>query len=236
LAALPVLSRLVDDRTEFRATLSAGLRLALLAILPLGTFLVVFAVPVVRLIFERGAFDVTATGTTAQAFLLYAPQLPFVAVDQLLIYAFYARRDTMTPMLVGLGGVGLYLATALVLIGPLHLGVSGLILANTIQNSLHAVVLMVLLTRRIGSLDGQGVWSSLRMGVEAAMGAGLVGSGIATVVHAPTGTLSLLLYLFSLGVIVVGVYVGLLSVLGVAEVRSIPGAVRVRLLRPVARV
>jgi hypothetical protein len=106
---------------------------------------------------------------------------------------------------------------------------SGLIIANTIQNSLHAVVLVILLARRIGSLDGHGIWSSLRQGVEAAIGAGLVASGIATVIHAPPGTLGLIGYLFALGVTVVAVYVALLSILGVAEVRTIPNAVRARL-------
>jgi hypothetical protein len=117
------------------------------------------------------------------------------------------------------------------LIGSLHLGVSGLILANTIQNSLHAVVLAVLLTRQIGSMSGSGVWSSLRMGLEAAIGAGIVAGGISALVRAPTGTIGLIGYLFALGVLVVAVYIGLLSVLGVAEVRAIPNAVRMRFAR-----
>ncbi len=230
LAALPVLSRLADDKVEFRAALSAGMRLALLAILPLATFLIVFAVPVVRLVFERGAFDSTATAVTAQAFLLYAPQLPFVAVDQLLIYAFYARKDTMTPMLVGLGGVGLYLGTALILIGPVRLGVQGLILANTVQNSVHAIVLMFLLTRSVGSLSGFGVAGSLRQGLIAAFGAGIVAAGLASVVAEPRGTISLVAYLAALGITVVVVYVVLLTVQGQSEVRSVPGAIRSRLI------
>ena len=146
LAALPLLSRLVDDLPNFRSTLASAMRLALLAIVPALAFLVVFAVPTFRLIYQRGAFDAAATATTANAFLFYAPQLPFVAVDQLLVYAFYARKNTVTPMLVGLGGVGVYLATALVLIGPFHAGLRGLVVANTLQNSLHAIVLLVLLS------------------------------------------------------------------------------------------
>src|SRR5262249_39964282 len=127
LAVLPMLSRLVDEPDEFRRALGTGLRLALLAIIPAAVFLVVFAEPVIRLVFRRGAFGAAATATTLGAFLLYAPQLPFVAIDQLLIYAFYARRNTLTPMLVGVVGVGIYLASALTLIGPLRLGLGGLV-------------------------------------------------------------------------------------------------------------
>jgi putative peptidoglycan lipid II flippase len=232
LAALPVLARLVDDPAEFRATLATGLRLALLAILPLAAFLVVFATPVLRLLYERGAFDAAATEATARAFLLYAPQIPFVAVDQLLIYAFYARKDTLTPMLVGLAGVGVYLASALVLIGPFQLGVHGLILANTLQNSLHAVVLFVLLSRAIGDVAGQGVGVSLRQGLAAALGAGLLAVGAGRLVAAPGGTIGLALYLALLGAGLVTAYCAILFVFGQEELRAVPRTMRAR-LRPV---
>jgi putative peptidoglycan lipid II flippase len=235
LAALPVLSRLVDDTAEFRATLVAGLRLALLAILPLATFLIVFSVPVVRLLFERGAFDPAATQTTARAFLFYAPQLPFVAVDQLLVYAFYARKDTLTPMLVGLLGVGLYLAVALTLIGPFHLGVFGLILANTVQNSLHAVILMALLSRAVGGLGGHGVGVSLRHGLIAALAAGLIAAGLTRAVVAPAGTVGLMFYLAIFGAVIVLAYAGALVILGQDEVRTVSRALRARLTSGTAR-
>jgi putative peptidoglycan lipid II flippase len=235
LAALPVLSRLVDDTAEFRATLVAGMRLALLAILPLATFLIVFSVPVVRLLFERGAFDPAATQTTARAFLFYAPQLPFVAVDQLLVYAFYARKDTLTPMLVGLLGVGLYLAAALTLIGPFHLGVFGLILANTVQNSLHAVILIALLSRAVGGLAGHGVGVSLRHGLLAALAAGLIAAGLTRAVVAPAGTIGLMFYLAIFGAVIVLAYAGALVILGQDEVRTVSRALRARLISGTAR-
>ena len=73
-------------------------------------------------------------------FLAYAPQLPFTALDQLLIVAFYARKDTRTPVAIGVVTVLLYLVSALALIGPLD--VAGLALANAIQNSAHGLILL----------------------------------------------------------------------------------------------
>jgi putative peptidoglycan lipid II flippase len=229
LAALPVLARLLDDPAEFRRTLSSGLRLALLAILPCATFLVVFSQPIVRLLYERGAFGAADTATTSLAFLLYAPQLPFVAVDQLLIFAFYARKNTLTPMLVGLAGVGLYLGCALMLIGPFHLGVNGLILANTIQNSLHAVALLLLLSRETGSLAGYGVGQTAARGLLAGLGAGLVGFATRAALPVPHGLIGLATYLALAGVVVLGAYVVGLRVLGVEEISSLPKLVRSRL-------
>jgi len=229
LAVLPILSQLIDDPPGFRHTLSVGLRLALLAIIPATVFLVAFPGPLIHLLFQRGAFDAAATDVTAAAFLLYAPQLPFVAVDQLLVYAFYARRNTLTPMLVGLGGVGVYLASALTMIGPLHLGLHGLILANTLQNSLHAVVLFALLRRSIGSLEGNGVGTTLAR----ACVAGLAGAGVAIAlrlaVPSPPGTLHLALYLLVGASAVAATYVVILYLFGVEEVVSIPRLVRARL-------
>ncbi len=228
LAVLPILSRLVDDPTGFLHTLAIGLRLALLAIAPATVFLVVFAAPVIKLLFERGAFSPSDTSVTANAFLLYAPQLPFVAVDQLLVYAFYARKNTLTPMLVGLGGVGAYLASALTTIGPLRLGLSGLIVSNTLQNSLHAVVLLIVLWRSVGSFEGTGVGATLARVVVA----GLISAGAATLIQAampaPSGTLALLVYLSASALAVATSYVVVLHLLGVEEIVAIPKLVRDR--------
>lgn len=151
LAILPSLSRLaasgrVEDEAAFVETLIAGLKMVLLLMAPLAVALVMMREPVVALLFERRAFDAAATARTSLALLAYAPQLPFVVVDQLLIVAFYARKQTTTPVLVGVGGAALYLAVALSLITPM--GMPGLALANAVQNSAHAVVLYSLLARR----------------------------------------------------------------------------------------
>ena len=173
-AVLADLSRSTIDeferrRADFAATLSQGLRLALVLIIPATVGLAVLSQPVVEVLFQRGAFDADATQRTALAFLIYSPQMPFVAVDQLLVFAFYARRDTMTPALVGLGGVLFYLVAGLVSIGPLGLGVFGLIMANTLQNSLHAVVLVILMIRVAGSSWLQGVGKTVRISLIASL-------------------------------------------------------------------
>lgn len=143
----------------FKATLVTGMRLALLVMVPATVGLVVLRTPIVQLLFERGAFDAYATERTALAFLCYAPQLPFLPIDYLLIFAFYARKNTVTPVLVGVLSVGVYLVVALSLMGPL--GMAGLALANTAQNSSHAVILFALLIRAMGSLRGYGLGTTV---------------------------------------------------------------------------
>src|SRR5262249_12278089 len=165
---------------DYTATLTLAMRLVLLLILPATVGLVLLREPVVAWLFQRGEFTPLATAQTAQAFLFYAPQLPFAALDQLFIVAFYARKNTRTPVLVGVGTVLLYLVTAPALCGcvdlpllgrpALVLGRDGLALANALQNSTHAVVLYLLLRAAVPGLAAE--WGHLASVALAALGMG----------------------------------------------------------------
>jgi putative peptidoglycan lipid II flippase len=163
LAILPTLSRLAATTTaagprleEFMDTLATGLRLVLILIIPATVALFIMAEPIVTLIFEHGDFTPYDTQQTTLALRLYLIGLTFAAVDQPLVFAFYARQNTLTPALVGLLGVGFYLAAALAptLFRPMQM--SDLVLANSIQLTGHALV-MIWLVNRVASLRGRGL-------------------------------------------------------------------------------
>ncbi len=140
-------SALRTQDSGYASTLLMGLKMILVLIIPAAVGLAVLREPVVQLLFERGAFDRDATALTALAFLGYSPGIAFAAVDQLLIFAFYARKDTRTPVLVGVMAIGVYLGVALALIRPM--GMLGLVLANSAQWISHALVLLWLLDIRV---------------------------------------------------------------------------------------
>ena len=71
-------------------------------------------------------------------------------MDQLLIAAFYARKNTIIPVVVGMISILGYLAVALPFWSTI--GMPALAFANTVQNSLHAIILLVLLRMVIGHL------------------------------------------------------------------------------------
>lgn len=154
-AVLPSLSRLASsaEMMRFRRTLGMGLRIVMLLIIPAAVGLLLMAAPVIALVFEHGAFGRYDTARTAQALRLYLIGLPFAAIDQVLIFAFYARKDTRTPVLVGVLGVLVYLVVAVALIVPL--GMLGLVLANSVQLSTHALVMLYLSHRHFDGLRGQ---------------------------------------------------------------------------------
>jgi putative peptidoglycan lipid II flippase len=178
MAVLPSLSRCAiglrdarsssEDRARsaFRSTLGRALRLVLLLILPNAVGLFLLAEPVVRLLFQHGDFSPLDTIQTARALRVYLIALTFAAIDQPLIFAFYAQQDTTTPAVVGVVGVGIYLAVALQLLQPL--GMIGLVLANSIQWIGHTLIMLWLLQRRMGGLTEQGLWNT---GIQALLSA-----------------------------------------------------------------
>ncbi|MBI4499202.1 MAG: murein biosynthesis integral membrane protein MurJ [Chloroflexi bacterium] len=155
------------DLEGYRTTLGWGIKLVLLAVVPAAVGLVVLREPVVRLLFERGAFSPADTSRTALAFLAYSPGLVAAAVDQVLIVAFYARKNTVTPVVVGVAAVGVYLATGLALLEPL--GMPGLALANSAQWISHALLLLALLGWQVGG------WG--RLGIGCLAGKALLAAG-----------------------------------------------------------
>ncbi len=223
LAILPTLSRQtsVGRVDRFRTTLAQGLRLVVALTVPATVGLWVLSTPLVQLVFEHGDFTPTDTLATVQALRFQLLGLVFAAVDQPLIFSFYARRDTWTPALVGVVTVLLYIVAALAptVFAPLTL--NGLILANSLKWGAHAVLMLVLLRRKVGGLAGEGLWRASLMALllSAVMGVAVhyVVLGMSSI--APAGTLGELLIVGVSGAAGVFVYGGLALALGMEEIR-----------------
>lgn len=153
LAVLPSLSRSSAAREwdAYRHTLSAGLRMVIALIVPAIVGLYILGKPLVRLIFEHGRFTAYDTHWVTVALFGYLIGLFFASIDWPLNYAFYAQQDTLTPAVVGLWSVFVYLAVALGLVG--RMGMLGLVLADSAKHASHAVIMWLLLRRRVGGLE-----------------------------------------------------------------------------------
>lgn len=186
-AVLPSLSQFAtaEEMVRFRRTLATGLRMVLVLILPAAAGLLALATPIIALIFEHGAFQPYDTSHTAQALRWYLLGLPFAAIDQPIIFAFYARKDTKTPVLVGVFSVLVYLVVALATIRPM--GMIGLVFANSVQWASHALVMLVLAHRRLGLLRGQGLILALGKALLAATVMALMAYGAARGLEAFVG-------------------------------------------------
>lgn len=143
---------------EFKQSLSDGLRLVSLVMVPSAIGLVVLGKPIVQLLFQRGAFDSQATILTNQALVFYALGIVPSAFHLVIAKAYWALQDTWTPLKVSVVSVLANIVFNLLLIGPLAHG--GLALATSISHFLWVLITVVLLRRKVGALGGSRILSS----------------------------------------------------------------------------
>jgi putative peptidoglycan lipid II flippase len=221
-----------DNTQAFKDTLGLGLRLSIVLMLPAAVGLFVLATPIVSLIFQRGAFNATDTAITADALRLYLIGLPFAAVDLLLVYAFYARQDTLTPALIGLVSFGVYLVTAVLLLPVI--GLFSLMVADSLKHISHALISAVLLQRRLNGLGKQRIFSTLAKAGFAAAAMGLLALVTEPLLESVVGMSSTLREAIVVAVAAGlggAAYVGIATLLKVDELAWMAGMVRRRLGR-----
>ncbi len=161
LAILPTLARMntSNDEDGFRRVLGMGLKTVLLIIVPAIVILAILGESVVRLMFERGEFTPENTRVTALVLLAYLPSLLAAAVDQPLIFAFYARKRTLLPNLVQGLAVAAYFGVAFA--SYRAWGMYGLVIANVVQWIVHALVMIWLAHRQLNVFAGQAMLRNL---------------------------------------------------------------------------
>lgn len=152
---LPTLSRLwqAGDTAAFRATLGSALRPLLFLSLPAAVILFAFRVPIVQTLFQTGAFSAESTSLVAAPLAFLAAGLISYALVEALTRAFYAMHDTRTPVIAGIGIVVLNIVIGLVLLE--RMGYLGLALALSLSTTVEAIVLIVVLGRRIGTVSAK---------------------------------------------------------------------------------
>ncbi len=101
---LPTLSRQFakNKSDEFTKTLKWALNLGLFIAIPAAVGLIVLAQEVVVTLFQRGAFTIESSEMTAISLMAYMLALPAFIINKILLPAFYSRKDTKTPVRIGI--------------------------------------------------------------------------------------------------------------------------------------
>ncbi len=147
-ALLPLLSRQVRAGEEAAAhhSQNRAIEFSLLLTLPAAAALTVIATPVIRVLFERGAFGPAETAATAAALAVYAVGLPAYVLVKALVPGFFARGDTATPVKISVACLAVNLGLNLLLMGPFkHVGIAA---ATVVSSWLNAGLLAYVLHRR----------------------------------------------------------------------------------------
>ena len=137
----------VGDNAGFQNIFLRGIKTVIFLTVPATVIILVFKVPLIRLLFERGAFNSEDTLITATAFLYYGVGLLAFGLRDVINVAFYAVQDTRTPMFFGIGCLLLNIILNLALIGPM--GHGGLALATSLAGAAYVIVTIALLYRKL---------------------------------------------------------------------------------------
>ncbi len=133
------------------STLRKNINISSLVMFPSAALLTVLAVPVVSVFFQRGNFTGEDSRHIGYALAFYAPWLAQFGAGSLVSRAFYAQKDSATPVTIGIIGVVVNVLLNLIFVGPL--GIGGLALATTLMSTSKTLYLTWSLSRKMGGLN-----------------------------------------------------------------------------------
>lgn len=127
-----------------------GLEALTVICLPVSALMLAACEDLIRIVYNYGAFGETGVEMTTVSLFYYTIGLLFLAYKTILNRAFYAQKNTKTPMLTGFLFIGLNIIFNFILIKPM--GVGGLALANSIAVTVAAVLMYLIYVKMYGSV------------------------------------------------------------------------------------
>jgi putative peptidoglycan lipid II flippase len=218
----PTLSRLSarGDLDGFRHAISRGLRLMAFLLIPASAFTAVLAEPIIRVLFQRGAWGPAQTPVVAGCLAAFTAGLVFNGTMLLLNRGFFSLQSNWVPTFVALADLFLNAVLDAVFY---RFGTWGIPLATAVVNMAGAATLIYLMRRRLGGLDGRRTASSVARILVASAGV----AGVAYIVWEPLDSAlgrSFPAQVVSLGLALTAataVYLGLCRVLRVRELGAL---------------
>ena len=231
---MPVFSRLADPENwaELKQRIRQGLMMTAIAMLPLSALMMALALPIVRVVYERYAFDLEASYLTASILVAYSVGMFVYLGRDVLVRVFYGLGDADTPFRISIVNIFLNAVLDFFLIKPF--GAPGLILATVGVNVVSMVVMLWILNRRLNGLSLR-EWMTPIAGLAAASAiAGVTAWGTLRGLESLWGNSGLLILLAQLGIAGAAgliIYIGLALQLRLPEVTQFGDRIRQKLGR-----
>jgi putative peptidoglycan lipid II flippase len=172
----PMISKMASEQNlrGLKNTLSEAIAMINIMVIPATVGAIIFAEPIVDLLFGRGAFTPEAAAMSSSALRFYSIGMLAFGLREILSRAFYALQDTKTPMVNGAIAVGLNIVLNIIL--SRYLGIGGLALATSIAAIVATVLLLVTLRRKIGGFRLREITFSLGKMTIASVVMGIIAS------------------------------------------------------------
>jgi putative peptidoglycan lipid II flippase len=148
-ASFPAMSLKSKDRKEFLSILVSSLNQILYLTLPISMLLIVLRIPLVRLFYGTGRFDWAATVETGLTLAYFATAITANALIALLSRAFYAMKDSKTPMVVTLISVVVNIALSYYLVLVNSLPIYFLAFSFSVSSVLGVILMGFFLNKKI---------------------------------------------------------------------------------------
>ena len=160
-ATLPSFSAQVarGELEELKRTISFSLRLILFVTIPATVALITLRVPILSVLFQRGAFSIQSTLLTAQALFYYTVGLWAFSAIRVIDAAFFSLQDRRSPLKAAVVALIANILFSIALMQPLKHG--GLALATSIASAINVVMLWIILKRKIGPILQRDFYRSL---------------------------------------------------------------------------
>ncbi len=130
----------------FNTSTKIAMTIILMIAIPCTFGILVYPNEIVKLFFERGAFDASSTALTAPAFFFYGIGLVFTALNTMLIQVFYSVKNTVLPVVCSAIGIAVNIALNFILIGTMQH--KGLALATSIAAVVNVIALSIVLNAK----------------------------------------------------------------------------------------
>lgn len=215
LVVFPTLAELYNagEIEGLRQTAARALGIIWTLTIPAAAAVILLGEPIIVLLLQRGAFDSEATALVYAVLVAFSVRIVSESTLEIVARLYYARHNTLTPMVTYLGWLVVTVSGSYLLVG--RLGVAGLAWATTVSFTLLAGALFEMNRRRLGGMGGRALQLSFLRALAATAVMALAIWLIGRIVTSP------LLYLLA-GAIVGGlVYLAVSWLLGGREVREL---------------
>lgn len=171
----PMLSQEANKDTYIglKRVIINGINIILLITIPATVGMVILSNPIVKIAFERGAFDSNATYMTVGALVFYTIGMVGKALNLLLNKVYYSLQDTKTPMINSFIAVVINIVLNFILIN--FMAHKGLALATSISAIVASILFLLGLRKKIGSF---GLMKSLKCGLKSLFASVVMGVAV----------------------------------------------------------
>ena len=231
---LPVFSRLAapENWQDLKVRIRQGLLLSALTMLPLTAIFISLSIPIVRVIYERGAFNLSASKLVVPVLMAYGLGMFFYLGRDVLVRVFYALGDGETPFRISIGNILLNAVLDYFLVKAFD--TPGLVFATIGVNVTSMGLFLWILNRRLNGLP-LGEWGLALLGLTgASLVAGLGSWGVSWGWEQVLGSSNLLLQLFQLCLsllVALGIFIFLAMKLKLPELDLLVSRIRQKLAR-----